>query len=118
MNYYRRNLGDYARGWHQFDALKPARMPAFPACYAVYWNGRLVYVGQTVDLRNRFHAHKFRYGYRKNIITPWCDGDSFDSFVVKAKFCGKFGFWAMLEVRLIARLKPQFNVHHKGRKAA
>lgn len=118
VNYYKRHLGDYAEGWHRFDALRPSRMPPLPACYAIYWNGELVYVGQSVDLRNRFHLHRFRHGYGNNIHTPWGEAAGTDVFIVKAKFCGPYGSWAMREVRLIAKLRPKFNVHHKGRKAA
>lgn len=105
--------------WIKFNALRPSLMPAEAACYAVYWNGRLVYIGQTTDLRNRFHLHNFRLGYANNIHTPWGHNcPDTDVFTVKARFSERLGDWAMREIRLIRRLRPEFNSHHKGRKVA
>lgn len=115
VNYYKRHLGDYAKGWHRFDAMRPEHMPRLPACYAVYLDGQLVYIGQTVDLKNRFYEHKFRFGYGKNIHAPWGSFPDKCVFSVKAKFSGRYGEWAMREIRLIRKLNPSFNSHHKRR---
>ena len=49
------------------------QLPAVACVYAVYFDDSLVYLGSSVDVRNRFSEHKFRHGYGKNIITPWGD---------------------------------------------
>lgn len=109
---------EYLKGWHRFDPMRASGMPRLPACYAIYMRGELVYVGQTVDLRNRFYEHNFRCGYAKNIHHPWGElPDDADVFL-KAKFCGRYGSWAMRELRLIRRLRPTFNRHHSRRKVA
>ncbi len=81
--------------------------------YAVYFDGRLVYVGSTNSLSNRFSGHAFRYGYGKTIITPWCEVPEDARIDIKAKPSRRLGDWAMWEIRLIARLRPEFNRHHR-----
>ena len=93
-----------------------AGMPKAPAVYAVYIDGTLVYIGQTTDLRNRFYEHRFRYGYAKNIILPWCDVPNTSEVTIKACRGRRYGDWAMRELRLMRRLKPRFNVKGMGRK--
>lgn len=117
MNHYKAYAGVERRGskWLRFDPLKASQMPPAPACYAIYIDGRLVYVGQTVDLRNRFHLHNFRFGYKPGVITPWGDVPHGTPLLVKARLSERIGDWAMREVRLIRRLKPLHNVHHIGR---
>lgn len=102
--------------WHEFR-LFPSRdkhvLPNKPCVYAIYFDGLLVYVGQTNRLANRFSGHAFRYGFGKEIITPWgeCAGDT--HITIKAKFSERLGDWAMWEIRLISRLQPRFNTHHR-----
>lgn len=81
--------------------------PALPACYVVFTDGALAYVGQTTDLRKRFLAHRFNYcRYSEDIDTPW---GQFASVLIKARFGDHFGDWAMRELRLIRRLAPPQN---------
>jgi excinuclease UvrABC nuclease subunit len=87
-------------------------LPNKPCVYAVYFDGDLVYVGQSSSLSNRFSGHAFRYGYAKNIVTPWQTIDDKVKIDIKAKFSERLGDWAMWEIRLIRRLKPIFNRHH------
>lgn len=102
--------------WHKFK-LFPAKerivLPNKPCVYAVYFDDDLVYIGQTNRLSNRFSGHAFRYGYGKNIITPWCDCSDNTRIDIKAKFSVRLGDWAMWEIRLIHRLQPKFNIHHR-----
>lgn len=86
-----------------------------PCVYAVYVGGVLSYVGQTVCLRGRFRAYNFRYAYGPGIITPWGDFESGTQIKVKARFTERLGDWAMREIRLIARLQPQFNMTYRKR---
>lgn len=101
--------------WEKRDL--PARaLPNVPAVYAVFIDGSLVYVGQTVDLRNRFSEHNIRYGYARILITPWCDVPETAVLSLRFSRSRKYGDWAMRELRLIRRLKPRFNQRGRGRK--
>lgn len=95
-----------------------ASLPRFAGVYAIYFDDRLVYIGSSVDIANRFSEHKIRYGYGKNIITPWCDVPAETSIVLKVKRSIRRGDWAMWEIRLIQRLRPECNRRLLGRKAA
>jgi hypothetical protein len=100
--------------WKRFTLNpKKEQFPNKPCVYAIYIAGHLVYVGQTNSLSNRFGGHAFRYGYAKVLITPWGEFDQDIEVVIKAKFSERRGDWAMWEIRLIHRLKPMFNTHHK-----
>lgn len=102
--------------WKSIDFLKNRRdIPSVACCYAIYFDGALKYIGSTGDLRNRFSGHAIRYGFAKNIITPWGDFPDTVSFVVKYKASRRYGDWLMLEARLIRRIKPDFNKKLKGR---
>jgi len=92
------------------------KLPNKPCVYAVYFDGELVYVGQSSSLSNRFAGHAFRYGYAKNIHTPWVDISSKVKIEIKAKFSERLGDWAMWEIRLIRRLKPIYNTHHLNKR--
>lgn len=100
--------------WKEFTLFPGrSRLPDKACVYAVYFDGILKYVGQSNSLSNRFSGHAFRYGYAKNIITPWGEFPSGTRIEVKAKFSERLGDWAMWEIRLIARLHPIFNTHHR-----
>ena len=82
-------------------------LPLCGGCYAIYLGGVLSYIGSSVCLRNRV-AH---YGIELSIdgqekITPW---GRFDDVTVKYRPTRKYGDWAMVELRLIRRLKPPLN---------
>jgi excinuclease UvrABC nuclease subunit len=91
------------------------RLPNTPAVYAIYIEHTLVYVGQTIDLRNRIAAYKFRYGYANQVITPWGDHKDDSGVYIKFSTSRKYGDWAMRELRLIKRLQPQCNVIGTGK---
>jgi excinuclease UvrABC nuclease subunit len=86
------------------------KLPHCAGVYAVYIDGQLVYIGQSSDIANRIANHRFRFGYRKNVILPW-NGDVPDTSKIslKIKRSKRFGDWAMWELRLIRRLKPIYN---------
>jgi len=93
-------------------------LPRMAGVYAILFDGQLVYIGSSTDIANRFSEHKIRYGYGKNIITPWGDVSADTQITIRIKRSALRGDWAMWEIRLIHRLKPQFNRQHRGRKAA
>jgi len=102
--------------WHRFEILPKSAgftLPAKPCVYVVYFDDHPVYVGQTNRLSNRFNEHKFRFGYGNEIITPWGDIHKRTRISLKAKFSERYGDWAMWEIRLIRKMQPKFNTHHK-----
>lgn len=104
--------------WDSYNLMKDQqKMPYLPGVYAVYFDKDLVYIGSTNNLRNRFSGHAFRYGYAKNIVTPWQTIPDSTVITVKYRKTKKLGEWAMREVRLINRVQPLFNSHHKGKKS-
>jgi hypothetical protein len=97
----------------------PSRsLPRFAGVYVVQIDGLSVYVGSSVDIANRFCEHAFRPGYRKNVITPWGDFPDSTPLTLKVRRSRRVGDWAMWEIRLIKRLRPEFNRQHRGRRAA
>ncbi len=105
--------------WRSIDFVKTWKigLPVVACCYALYFDGRLKYVGSTNNLRNRFSGHAFRHGYAKNIITPWGDFAITTKITLKFKPSKRYGDWLMHECRLIKRLQPEFNKKLKGRAA-
>ena len=93
-------------------------MPAAAGVYAIYIGGELVYVGQSVDVQNRFHGHNLRFGYSPCILTPWGEYPINTPITVKVKLSRRRGDWAMWEIRLIHRLRPIFNRQYLGRRRA
>lgn len=115
MNYYEHHI---AGRWATYDLMNGLGIPRFPGAYAIYFGDELVYVGQSNDIGTRFYEHKFRYGYCKNIITPWGDIPESVKVTLKVKRTRVVGDWAMWEIRLIRRLCPRFNQHHRRLKTA
>lgn len=82
-------------------------VPEVGACYAIYLDGELAYIGSTANLRARMGEHGFHYArYAHKIVTRW---GRFDRVHVKYKAFRRFGEWLMVEARLIRRLSPPFN---------
>lgn len=116
MNYFEKHKPGRWADYALFAGI--GSLPRFAGTYAVFFDGDLVYIGSSTDVANRFSGHKIRYGYAKNIITPWCDVPQSTQITVRVKRSVRRGDWAMWEIRLIHRLQPQFNCQHRGRRAA
>lgn len=86
-----------AAGWVRFDSDDIKRLPRAAAVYALYRGDTLVYVGKSVDLRNRFQVYRRLFTY------------------AKAKFVHRDDL-ARIERRLIRRLRPANNIQHTGRR--
>lgn len=107
--------------WFEYGLIPksfPGYLPAKPCVYAVYLDKRLVYIGQTNNLLNRFSGGRFRHGYGGEVITPWGDMPKGTEVTIKVKYSERYGDWAMWEIRLIHRLKPERNRHHKAYRRA
>ncbi len=105
FQFYPADWPDYTY-WVQFCPMCPVAVPMAPACYAIFIDDVLAYIGQTSNLRARMRAHKI--DIHKFILqsdSPWGTGD----VRVKAHFGKKFGDWAMRELRLIRKLQPSRN---------
>jgi excinuclease UvrABC nuclease subunit len=103
--------------WTRYEILSEGapRLPRCAGVYAVYFDDDLVYIGQSCNVANRFYEHRIRYGYAKNIHTPWSDVPETVRITVKVKPSRRLGDWAMWEIRLIARLQPIYNQQHSKR---
>lgn len=77
-----------------------------PACYAIYVEGELSYVGSSIAPRFRFGQHGFSSNPTGSYDTPW---GTFDMIHGKIYYPSSYGCQAMLEQRLIKRLQPRFN---------
>lgn len=99
--------------------LNECQTPREPCVYVVYFGSEPVYVGQTRNFGGRMAEHKFKYGYDGSIKTPWGSAPKGTSITVKISRSFKYGDWAMREIRLIKRIQPRYNCHHKksGEKA-
>ena len=91
--------------WVVYDATT-SLLPRKPACYVIYLDGVMSYVGQTRDLSSRMSNHGIRAGYGNSVFTKW---GQFKEVIIKARFGDKYGDWAMRELRLISRLQPSLN---------
>ena len=78
--------------------------------YVIYINERLAYIGQTNNVNVRLTTHAVNV-WNGVIKTRW--GRVADVYV-KIKCPTKIGAEAMLERRLILRLKPKYNKKHYG----
>lgn len=104
-------------GWFTFEPFEVMDLPAVPAVYVFYLGARPVYVGQTRNLKSRMASYGFRYMWVNDARrTQWGTFSAKDDgeFTCKARLSRKHGDWAMWEIRLIRRLKPQFNTTHGG----
>lgn len=111
-------------GWTEFDPTGN-ELPAAAGVYVIFLHGKVVYVGQSLNLRQRFSrgggGHNIRHGYAKNIHTPWGDfenGGAGQSVTGKYRVPRRYGEHLMWEARLIMKLQPRFNQRGKSRWAA
>lgn len=81
-------------------------LPRVSACYVIYVDGILSYVGQAENVRSRLGNHLRIARYSSRIETPW---GAFLDVTVKYRPSEKYGDFAMIERRLIRRLRPRFN---------
>lgn len=91
--------------WISFDPATEV-FPRLPACYVIYLDGELSYVGQAADLAKRMSSHGIGCGYGGSYLCKW---GAFKKIVVKVRFSTIYGDWAMRELRLIRRLQPPRN---------
>lgn len=85
---------------------------ALPGVYAIYGDGALLYIGESVCVGSRLANHNISWArYSSLIDTPW---GQFQTVNIKIRRSRKFGDWAMIEKRLIRRLKPPQNIFGKS----
>lgn len=93
--------------WIVLDLMRPwPQLKPIGGCYVVISEDRVIYVGQSSDIRKRLANHDIHPSYGSSWITPW---GAFNDLVVKLKYPRRYGAWAMIELRLIRRLRPTFN---------
>lgn len=94
------------------------KVPRAPGVYVIYFDDKPVYVGQSNDLSARIGRHNIMPGYARNIHTPWGAVPDSVKVIAKIRRTRRLGDWAMLEIRLIARLQPQFNKTYRRQRGA
>ncbi len=76
------------------------KFPRTPGVYAIYEDGALVYIGQSLDMRRRFSSHLKK---RPEIVIP-------GKYTVKFKLTQRLGDFLAWEFRLLHRLRPCWNI--------
>lgn len=114
---YRRTTPVIHGRWNTFFLLDHHSdlLPHCAGVYAIYFDDYLKYIGSSKNIASRVGQHRIRYGYGKNIHTPWADICSNTVITIKVKPSIKMGQWAMDEIRLIHKLRPEFNCVHGSR---
>ena len=96
--------------WNKLNVFRDSfRIPEVSCVYAFYFDNELVYIGSTVNLKKRLNSYRFRISFGR-IVTNWGRFDKDTKIEVKFKCSKKYGYWLMLEARLIKRLQPKFNI--------
>ena len=72
----------------------------------IYFDDKLVYIGQGQNIFNRLNQHLKLRRYSSYWDSKW---GSSCNIKVKYKPSTRYGDWAMIELRLLRRLKPPFN---------
>lgn len=114
---YRRTKPVIAGRWNTFLLLDRYSdlLPHCAGVYVIYFDAAIKYIGCSKDVAARLGQHKFQYSYGKTLVTPWGEVPSSTVVTVKVKPSTKMGQWAMQEIRLIHRLRPEFNCVHGSR---
>lgn len=105
--------------WVTLNPENLSDIPRLPACYVIYLDNKLSYIGQSANVYKRFYNYGIgptrysNYGSQ----TPW---GRVRQITVKFRFSTRYGDWAMRELRLIHRLRPPLNCvgssRHRGQK--
>jgi excinuclease UvrABC nuclease subunit len=96
--------------WREVNPFRASLIPAIAGNYAIFFDDKLVYIGQSTNLSNRINSYAFKLGPDS---TQACR-ISFHVYhakkiSVKIRKCRYLGEWLMVEYRLIYRLRPKFN---------
>lgn len=104
--------------WHLFDPFTGAGLPRAPGVYVFFFDGRPVYIGSSNNLQGRLWQHRFEYArVSSDQHTPWGFQPGYTVITGKLRVSFRYGEWAMTELRLIKRLQPRYNIHHRARRS-
>jgi excinuclease UvrABC nuclease subunit len=94
-----------ASRWESISLSERHLLPSLPGVYVLYLDKDIKYIGQSIDLHKRIHDHlgnetasKLRNLQNSSRVT------------VKFKVCFSPNEYLGLEVRLITRLRPEWNI--------
>jgi excinuclease UvrABC nuclease subunit len=100
--------------WKKISWNDRKKFPEISCVYAFYINDELVYIGSTVNLKLRMVGYKF-IDDGDRLRGPWRKSIPLNSKIeVKYKGSKIYGYWLMLEARLIKRIQPKFNIKLKN----
>lgn len=88
--------------WIPLDRLKGNA----PGLYAIYLDGRLVYIGMSKGIKSRLRAHNIRQHSGMVTVRGRCGSQ----VAVKVKYLNCKKSRILLESKLIRRLRPALNV--------
>src|SRR3990167_5290860 len=109
------NAGVWVRSTRWRVVTRKDAVPKEPGCYAVYHDGRLVYIGSSSFLPRRVNHYFSVKRLRPRITGGAMVKVNSDVLVtVKVAQTSRAGEWLMREYRLIARLRPRDNRHYVG----
>lgn len=93
-----------------WKSLIDERIPDQPGVYVIFDGDKVLYVGSSCKMRARLHQHGINWAHYSTCLkTPW---GFFRKGNVKFRPSRKYGDWAMVELRLIRRLRPRHNKRH------
>jgi len=84
--------------------------PECAGVYVIFADDEPIYVGSSGNLKSRLRSHRVIPGYGTGVDTPWGRVPGARDCHIRIKRAQKYGEWAMIELRLIKRLSPRFNV--------
>ena len=89
--------------WNKFDNLlqNKRELPKVSCVYAMYFDDKLVYIGSTKDLRNRYCGREIRYGFAKNIHTRWGSFKDDTKITLKYKPVKNFNRLGLLKNQIV-----------------
>lgn len=98
--------------WIGFDPTLSYGIPECEAVYVILQHGKVLYVGMAADLRSRMcdHLRCRRHPQVQIRGSAWAKLESLEG---KYKTPSRYGAHAMIELRLIRRLRPSFNTQHR-----
>lgn len=96
-----------ASRWEVVSREEFSVIPGLPGVYAIYVDGVLKYIGQSLDLYQRIQQHQGKKGKLYGLYSR-------TKLSVKFKVCPSPEEYLGLEMRLITRLKPEWNTTHNS----
>ena len=108
--------------WQALNITRRGAAMDRPGCYAIFANGKPVYIGQSESVRRRIDGYRCANVPGQGVDqfdgttrTPWGEWRWAEGGITaKVKYANKYGEQLMVEARLIRKLRPRFNLRGLG----